>query len=278
MIYTNPNIRASSRDGYVIATFIADTVAELPPLNYLTDYTLEIGSTCHVIEDSGDYEMQSNGTWVKRIPAVLANTYTRTEIDSKIATVNSDIDILAGLQDTDRQIIIDMINSGAKNILFFDGVGTSAANSGTSYTSNGITFEIQNDGTIRVHGTITSGTSYCYLYTGTGRTNIISGFDGEHVLSGNPYGASVDSFRLWYKVGSQPSISEPTNGTTLPAQTGETSAVLGLQVNAPQTDLDVLFSPMITPKFIYDATPDYRPYCPTLQQLYAMVQSYHGGV
>ena len=82
MIYTNPNIRASDRDGYVIATFIADTVAELPATNYLTGYTLEIGCTCHVIEDSGDYEMKSDGTWIKRIPAVLANTYTRAEIDT----------------------------------------------------------------------------------------------------------------------------------------------------------------------------------------------------
>lgn len=270
MIYTNPNIRASSRDGYVIATFIADTVAELPPLNYLTDYTLEIGSTCHVIEDSGDYEMQSDGTWVKRIPAVLANTYTRTEIDSKIANVNSDIDILAGLQGTDRQIIIDMINSGAKNIF------TTTA---TSQTVTDITFTNNNDGTWTVNGTAAARRQKALAFTVDAA--LVS---GDYVLSGCPSGGVVGSnivycLYLWDLTDNvRISQNDTGNGVVfnwIPDPTHTYQIVIDIRGGTTANNL--MFSPMITPQIIYNATPDFRPYCPTLQQLYAMVQSYHGG-
>lgn len=91
MIYVNPNVRASSRDGYVIATFIADTVSELPATNYLTGYTLEMGSTCHVIENSADYEMQSSGTWVQRVPFPQQNMYTKSQTDAMLAAIEGTI-------------------------------------------------------------------------------------------------------------------------------------------------------------------------------------------
>lgn len=274
MIYTNPNIRASSREGYVISTFIADTVAELPPLNYLTDYTLEIGSTCHVIEDSGDYEMQSNGTWVKRIPAVLANTYTRTEIDSKIATVNSDIDILAGLQGADRQIIIDMINSGAKNLLQMTQTQTTITR--TSGNSSVTAVYDKTAGTVTLNGVHYTGdnTLIFEFYSGNAvDTPTIPA--GDYQLSGVPSGGSSSTYRAALM-----SISggvDIGNGSTFTLNDPHYAAYRIL-ISGNCTLDNMVFRPMITPKVIYDITPDFRPYCPTLQQLYAMVQSYHGGV
>lgn len=272
MIYTNPNIRASSRDGYVIATFIADTVAELPPLNYLTDYTLEIGSTCHVIEDSGDYEMQSNGTWVKRIPAVLANTYTRAEIDSRFTTVNDDIDILAGLQGTDRQIIVDMINSGAKNIMPLE-------NPLQSETKRGVTAVYDFlSGTITLNGTHDgTGDAIFYLYTGAAAdaTQIPA---GTYHLSGCPAGGSTDTFCLIVNnVGGSPTYKLDTGSGQTFTITEEGRMAPLLRIRAGIYN-NMVFRPMITPQTLYDISPDFRPYCPTLQQLYAMVQNYHGGI
>lgn len=272
MIYTNPNIRASSRDGYVIATFIADTVAELPPLNYLSDYTLEIGSTCHVIEDSGDYEMQSDGTWVKRIPAVLANTYTRTEIDSRFTTVNDDIEILAGLHGTDRQIIIDMINSGGKNILPISNPLQSETKHGVTATYDFLA------GTVTLNGTHDgNGDATFYLYTGAAvdSTPIPA---GEYHLSGCPAGGSTSTYCLIVNgVGGSPTYKLDTgNGKSFTiTDTGYMAAIIRIRTG---TYDNMIFRPMITPQIIYDISPDFRPYCPTLQQLYAIVQSYHGGV
>lgn len=274
MIYTNPNIRASSRDGYVIATFIADTVAELPPLNYLTDYTLEIGSTCHVIEDSGDYEMQSNGTWVKRIPAVLANTYTRAEIDSRFTTVNDDIDILAGLQGTDRQIIIDMINSGAKNLLQMTQTQTTITR--TSGNSSVTAVYDKTAGTVSLNGAHYAGdnTLIFEFYSGSAvGTPIIPA--GDYQLSGVPSGGSSATYRAALTAIS--GTTDTGNGAIF-TLTNPHYAAYRIFVSGDCTLDNAVFRPMITPKIVYDTTPDFRPYCPTLQQLYAIVQSYHGGI
>lgn len=273
MIYTNPNIRASSRDGYVIATFIADTVAELPPLNYLTDYTLEIGSTCHVIEDSGDYEMQSDGTWVKRIPAVLANTYTRTEIDSRFTTVNDDIEILAGLQGTDRQIIIDIINSGAKNLLQMTQTQTTLTR--TSGNSSVTAVYDKTAGTVTFNGAHYAGdnTLIFEFYSGSAvDTPIIPA--GEYQLSGVPAGGSSATYRA--ALTSISGTTDTGNGVVFTLNEAHYAAYR-IFVSGDCTLDNMVFRPMITPKIVYVVSPDFKPYCPTLQQLYAMVQSYHGG-
>lgn len=180
-----------------------------------------------------------------------------------------DITFLTDRQQRQEVEIAELVDSGAKNRIIFDGVGTGASNVGTSYTSNGITFEVQSDGTVHVTGTISSGYSYCYLYAGTGRINIIDAFDGKHVLSGNPQGASESTYRLWYKVGSQTAVSVRDSSVILPEVTGETTAVLGLQVDAPQTNLDITFKPMICTKTAWDASPTYEPYALTNSELTA---------
>lgn len=274
MIYTNPNIRASFREGYVIATFIVDTVAELPPINYLGDYLLEMGSSTHVIENSGDYEMQSNGTWIKSIPAVLANTYTRTEIDSRFRTVNDNIDILAGLQGADRQIIIDMINSGAKNLLQMTQTQTTITR--TSGNSSVTAVYDKTAGTVTLNGTHYSGdnTLIFEFYSGSAvDTPIIPA--GEYQLSGVPAGGSSSTYRA--ALTSISGTTDTGNGAVFTLNEAHYAAYR-IFVSGDCTFDNMVFRPMITPKIIYDVTPTFVPYCPTLQQLYAMVQSYHGGV
>lgn len=185
--------------------------------------------------------------------------------------------ITAAKLTADEAALAEVVDSGAKNAIIFDGVGTGTSNVGTSYTSNGITFEVQSDETIRVTGTIASGNSYCYLYAGTSRINIVDFFDGNHVLSGNPQGASISTYRLWYKVGSQTAVSVGDPSVILPAITGETNAVLGLQVDAPQTNLDITFKPMICTKAAWDVSQKYVPYAPTNRELYEMILALQNG-
>ena len=177
----------------------------------------------------------------------------------------------------DRAALVELVDGGAKNRIIFDGVGTSASNVGTSYTSNGITFEVQSDGTIRATGTISSGSSYCYLYAGTGRINIIDAFDGKHVLSGNPQGASTSTYRLWYKVGSQTAVSVGDSSVILPEVAGETNAVLGLQVDATQTNLDITFKPMICTLADWNVSQKFVPYRPSYDELIARIEALEGG-
>lgn len=259
MIYINPSIRASDRDGYIIITCVCDTVADLPAVNVIPDYTLDIGCSAHVIEDSGDYIMMSNGTWIKNIPSVLANTYTRTEIDSKIADV-------LDLQGADRAAIIPLINTGAKNYIKVIAddirpINTVGTWSGDTYTRYNIQYTINADGTITVQtngGAATNGGALaipCRALTGD-----------EYHLNGIPSGASGYDLR----VGSGSTYRDTGSGLTF---TTSGNYNIQLRVNTG-TDIPTptIVRPMLTMQAWYDITPDFVPYAPTNRELYDIVR------
>lgn len=258
MRYVNPSIRASGRDGYIIATFVCDTVADLPPVNVIEDYTLDIGCTAHVIEDSGDYIMMSNGTWVKNIPSVLANTYTRAEIDSKIANV-------LNLQGADRAAIIPLINTGAKNYIkvIADDIrqlNTSGTWSGDTYTRYNFTYTINADGTITVqtNGAATNGGALaipCRALTGD-----------EYHLSGIPSGASGYDLRL----GSGSTYRDTGDGLTF-TTSGNYNIQLRVNTGA-NIPTPTIVRPMLTLQAWYSITPDFVPYAPTNRELLDIVR------
>lgn len=265
----------------ILADLLCDTASDLPSQSGLTGYILDQGCKADVIDENRTYKIDSSGNWHVSGGEMWQNVYTKSEVDdllddkqdelttAQLDAVNSGI--TAEKLTADEAALAELVDNGAKNEIIFDGVGTSASNVSTSYTSNGITFEVQSDGTIRVTGTISSGNSYCYLYAGTSRINIVDAFDGGHVLSGNPQGASVSTYRLWYKVGSQTAVSVGDSSVILPEVTGETTAVLGLQVNAPQTNLDITFKPMICTAADFAVSQKFVQYCPTMQEMYQMI-------
>lgn len=242
--------------------------ATTPNLGLTKDYEGEPYSLTRVNANSDRIDTFAGET--NTALAAKQGALTSAQMDA----VNSGI--TAAKLTADEAALAEVVDSGAKNAIIFDGVGTGTSNVGTSYTSNGITFEVQSDETIRVTGTIASGNSYCYLYAGTSRINIVDFFDGNHVLSGNPQGASISTYRLWYKVGSQTAVSVGDPSVILPAITGETNAVLGLQVDAPQTNLDITFKPMICTKAAWDVSHKYVLYLPSWQKMYEMILALKG--
>ena len=251
MIYVNPNIRASDRDGYVIATFIADTVAELPATNYLTGYTLEIGCTCHVIEDSGDYEMKSDGTWVKRIPAVLANTYTRVEIDTMTGNLSDDIEAEESAREAADAVQIDavarLIDTGSKNI--------SPINSGSNTLPTRwlqISVDIPAGGYVLYIGSLSSDdtdTNTCQIAFFDSANNAVRYLYPERGAVVIPFTLPADS--TFFRIYPSDSYAHSENDT----------------VNV--TDL------MICTEADYKISTAYVPYCPTVEELYALIKSYH---
>ena len=90
-IYERTKISQSGNDAPVVcAKMICDTFAELPAVNYSQDFTLGIGSEAHVIENDADYEMKSEGTWVRSYPnkiqVDMSGYYTSAQTDSAIST------------------------------------------------------------------------------------------------------------------------------------------------------------------------------------------------
>ena len=256
---------------------ICDSAADLPDMNYVTSaegtLTLAQGSRAFIIANSTNWILNSSGIWVETVPPAQADTYSKQQIDSMFATVNSDIDILAGLQSTDRQIIIDMINSGAKNLLQMTQTQTSITR--TSGNSSVTAVYDKTAGTVTLNGThYTSDNTLIFeFYSGSAiDTPIIPA--GDYQLSGVPSGGSSATYRA--ALTSISGTTDTGNGAAFTLNDAHYAAYR-IFVSGDCTLDNMVFRPMITPKIVYDATPDFRPYCPTLQQLYAMVQSYHGG-
>lgn len=71
----------------IIAHFECDTESDLPAQNQ-TDYTLQLGSTAHVVETNSDFEMKSSGEWrLQRSNGY----YTSEEIDTLLSEQYTDI-------------------------------------------------------------------------------------------------------------------------------------------------------------------------------------------
>lgn len=259
MIYLNPNLRASYRDGYVIATFICDTAAELPALNYIADYTLEIGSTAHVIENATDYEMQSDGTWcVARTSDLQSLVTSISNLEGEMTGVHSDIDILVDQVGELRAAAVRLINGGNKNILPF------------TMPSSGVLTLIDNgDGTFTMSGTAGSTISLLlgYVYAHGGESLVLTGCPsgGDYTNGYSLIITDSGGITQGYDVGDGYSFERPA---------AEEHFRVYCRVRAG-TYNNVLFKPMVTYQEYYDITPTFVPYSPTNAELYALIKSYH---
>lgn len=259
MIYPNPNIRSSYRDGYVIATFICDTVADLPALNYFADYTLEIGSTAHVIGNATDYEMQSDGTWC------AAHTTDLSAIISQLSDISGRMEnVEIGIGALDSQVnelhaaAVHLIDGGNKNILPF-----------TMPSSGVLTLTDNGDGTFYLSGTASTTIS---LLLG----RVYGHSQEELVLSGCPSGGSGSSgysLMIADEGGSLVGYDEG-EGYSFTRPAAEEYFRVYCRVRAG-TYNNLLFKPMVTYQEYYKITPVFVPYSPTNAELYALIRSYH---
>lgn len=141
-----------------------------------------------------------------------------------------------------------LVDKGAKNLLKI---------TATSQTINGVTYTINGDGTITANGTATS----------VAVLSIANNVDFKYgqVLTGCPTGGSGSSYALYirstkfYDYGSSVVITENTT---------HTAAVV---VYAGYTANNVVFHPMLCTAEDYEASPEFVPYCPTMQELYQRI-------
>ena len=69
----------------IVADFVVDTVTDLPGVNDLSGYTLLIGCTAIVVQDSTFYRMMSGGSWVQQLHDNNADVYTKSQVDSLLS-------------------------------------------------------------------------------------------------------------------------------------------------------------------------------------------------
>lgn len=140
------------------------------------------------------------------------------------------------------------VNTGVKNLLKI---------TGTTASSNGIKYTVNQDGTVTVTGTATANS---FFMVGS-----LSGYTGDIILTGCPANGGYQKWRL-FKEGSDPSQSDTGNGMTYTLD--GTSVIYMIEIYNGQgfTDANpLIFRPMIRPAAITDST--FQPYAlpnPTL--------------
>lgn len=160
--------------------------------------------------------------------------------------------------------LIDLVDSGAKNKIFVDKLNTTNA--------NGVTYTINNDGTITANGT-PSGTSPSYVVVATPDGSTYKNFsefcNGDNVLSGCPSGGSSSTYRM-YITGTGYAKEDFGNGIELSA-TSVSPLYLIIYIYNGYTANNLTFKPMICSKSAWDVSQKYVPYCPSNYELYQMI-------
>lgn len=219
----------------------------------------------------------------------MADLNLQTAIESSVSSIRSEMthkastsDVTAAVgeeaaarQAADAELhdaVGAVANAGAKNLLHFDGVGSS----GDVYTHNGITFTLNPDMTVTATGTA-SANAYAYIKLNGDSVAIDDFCDGNHILSGCPANGSAGTYRLY--VGKTGYRKDDTGSGVLlsdrEAITGITIAPYVSAGYAIPSDAPLVFKPMIRRAEITDDT--FTPYAPTNRELYEMILALQSG-
>lgn len=242
----------------------SDTQTSLPAADQTATagFIIVRGSDALVLDTGDRYIMNSAGTWVQQPAGVhldLSGYATTQDLEDGLAGKVDTTTYTAGQAAQDAEISYS-INTGAKNLLLYNGYASGA--------TNGVTYTINTDGTITVNGT-PQGTapSYIEIQLNGNAVNISRFCDGHHILSGCPAGGSDTSYRM-YAARSTYSRFDYGDGVLL-TETAMTDVRLVIYIANGYTANNIIFKPMVRRADIADAA--YQPYAPTNRELYEMI-------
>lgn len=195
--------------------------------------------------------MYHNGTWI----SLTKNSYLKAEIDN-----------------IDRAELAKIIDGGAKNLLnvtkaSIKSINTIGTWNGDTYTrndnNNSVTFTLNSDMSITVNGTAANRIQFNLKNSG------LQGFQ-DCILSGG------GTASLLFQMSETPytTIANDTgSGTEIGNYDDSKSYSLSINISAGVTVNNLTIKPMICAKSAWILSTKYVPYCPTLAEIYAMVQS-----
>lgn len=203
--------------------------------------------------------------------APQSTTYTKTEVNTALAAKLNIADVDDALSSTStnpvqnkviQAPIAQLINTGVKNLL---------KNTGTTQTIRGVTFTVNDDGTVTVNGT-NSSTSAAVFYVNILPAATAASYN-DCRLTGCPEGGSTSTYRLAVQLNSG-------SFTTYASDTGDGATIrnvpssdcrVGIFVYGGATVNNLVFKPMICTLENYVISPGYTPYAPSNRELYEMI-------
>ena len=165
-----------------------------------------------------------------------------------------------------------LVDSGAKNRLTVNSLDMlKTQNTGGTWTGNvyeyrGVTYTVNADYTISATGKAEGGNANLIL-------SPVGGFtieSGQWVLSGCPAGGSASTYNISI-AGTASDIGNTGAFTSCTSVLVRIYIIDGTSVN------DLTFRPMVCAKAAWDISHAYEPYCPTMAELYAMIQALQSG-
>lgn len=173
----------------------------------------------------------------------------------------------------DREALIELIDGGAKNLFAFDVIGK-AASSGTTYSSDGVQYTVQEDMSVVLSGTASANTNANFRISNPSSAAYVDSLcDGGHVLSGCPSGGAATSK---YRLRAQNSnasyaMIDTGNGILLNSKESYTNIFLSIIIQSGTKCDGLVFKPMICTKAAWAISKEYQPYRPSYQDLYERI-------
>lgn len=227
-----------------------DSSADLSGLTHYDNVKLAQGSKATDISTGDIYRMTSAGSWILQPQSIFQNVYTKAEIDSIIDEIDT-------LDTKQTQALVHIIDTGSKNRLNQTAV---------SRVHNGVTFTVNQDGTVTATGTATAN-AYIQIAAIPPDGGL---FDGTFRLSGCPEGGSQTTYALYAAAGNYARYDYGNSISLIPTTLTSNIYVIAMVYSGATVD-NLVFKPMICSAAYWDITRAYVPYCPTLPELYKIV-------
>lgn len=264
------NLYSGTGNIEIICTIECDAVSDLPAIDYFEDTIISKGSLAHVIADNTNYELNSSGSWMLQEDPLFSGIYTKQEIDDMISDID-DIQTAQAVSIRDLQFDVEalqqadgvtngrlarLVDQGAKNLLNVYDTQTQ--------TINGITWTINNDGTVTANGTATANS---FLYLIPNNTNIAYGYETH--ISGCPAGGSSTTYEIQVSMTGGTTYHDYGDGQVIPSTYVYRYFVCA--VRSGQTVTNLVFRPMITEPWKYALSQSFVSYSPSNAELAKMI-------
>ena len=148
------------------------------------------------------------------------------------------------------------INTGAKNLINYDGLGYTSKD-GATRTTRGVTFTLNSDGTVSCSGTNDgTGVSRCRLFIGNSLLHIQDYCTGGYMLSGCPANGSNSTYYLSAYANTSPtySVLELGSGSILKTQSVSGDVFVEMVIGEGVDSTGIVFKPMVRDKYIKSTT------------------------
>lgn len=235
---------------FSVADLVSGLQTELSESNKLNPAYINYNSTHRAVSDT------EKSTWNGKQNALSSTQLSAVDsgIDSlKVTQITTNTDSISEQRvalDEDRAALVELVDGGAKNLLKI---------TVASKTIGGVTFTVNDDGTVTVDGTNTGTGSVSFMLVSNQQANLIP--DGGYWFSGCPQGGGTDTFDLrWYRYTPNVSAYDTGSGVAIHKNGNTTDSNIAIVVRPGVTVNNITFKPMLCTKAAWDISQKFVPY------------------